>query len=450
MCTHLDGNSTSKLCRQRSAALVCRRWQQLCTAAPQLLRSIAASFLRGARRPERLCSFCAWLQQHAAGRVQQLSLDCSGQGAGDAQLSAAVAAAISACGAAGSLTALRVKDTLCEPGTWTSALRGLRRLVAINSHSEGALMAWAVAPRALAGLQALHVVGFNAPLDAALPPSLTKLHLDYDNQALAMPGTALLPTKLTALTRLHTLHITCAGGDFAALPQLPSLCRLALVQCFAWPVCLSQLTRMQALELANAYGELDDREAAAAAVAAALPRLQVTHLLLDWPSNTTGLPAELASLTTLRSFAWTADRAGLPQGPWLQQLRRLAGMGEAIAALAPMLATAAPRLEFLGALFPPPCKELRPLLRWLPRLPRLRRAVLAASEASLGRAAQALVDAQRAAPHMQLPSLARCVPPVQCSPALPVPFQTLPVHPAPHTWIHNVDGQLPLLSLLFL
>ncbi|KAL4440520.1 hypothetical protein ABPG75_003521 [Micractinium tetrahymenae] len=236
------------------------------------------------------------------------------------------------------------------------------------------------------------------PQHMPLPASLTRLHLDFEKSG-----------ELTALTRLHTLSLVWADPQGDALASLPSLRSLALLQCFTWPDCISQLTGLEALTLNDARSILDamveDPGASTAAVAAALPQLQrLTHLALVWPVGYPAPLAELAAMSSLRSLFWPAAGWELPAGAYLSSLTRLVTRAEALPALAPAeAAEAAPSLRFLGLW----CEEqdeaaLHGTLRWLSQLPPLRRALLAASEARFGRCVQAVVGAQRAAPHLAI------------------------------------------------
>ncbi|KAL4440458.1 hypothetical protein ABPG75_003459 [Micractinium tetrahymenae] len=393
--------------RRRFGARVCRRWQQLCNSAPQLLRCTSARVGGHVPGAAHLRSFCRWLMQHAAPHVQRLSLQITPHAQTwdiREQLCAAAAAGLTACGLAGSLTALRLEGPFCEPPVWTGSMHALRglTLIADGPHHDSWHCVW---PQDLAALQELSLSGsLFSLLDADLPTGLTRLHLDLSQLQEEEPeDEPSLPEDLWKLTRLHTLCVAGAQRGIESLGDLRHLRRLSLCNCSAWPDGLSQLTCLEALVLVNSEAALMDAQDDAAAFVAALPHLPLlTHLALDDPAQP-GPPAELAALSSLRSLAWLHPAVLPADSPWLGRLTRLALAAESAAALAPALAAAAPRLESLGlscGVHTEP--DLASLLRCVPGMPACRRLLLAGSEQVFGRSAQVMLDAQRAAPHLRV------------------------------------------------
>ncbi|KAL4440533.1 hypothetical protein ABPG75_003534 [Micractinium tetrahymenae] len=255
--------------RHKSAPLVCRRWEHLCNSAPQLLRCIGFSVPGSEHGARRLSGFCAWLLQHGVGRVQRLSFEVwlpedTAPAAVVQQLSMPLVAAVSACGAAGSLRALRLHGLLAQPSMWVHAMRSLQQLdLSVKGMLEEE---WHPAPSALASLGELSLRGVGVTAQAPLPASLTKLHLDLDGHPENIP----LPAKLSTLTRLHTLSLEFAFSDqgLSALASLKTnLRRLALLHCAEWPACLSELTLLNSLILEDGNFFLRDPQASAAAAA---------------------------------------------------------------------------------------------------------------------------------------------------------------------------------------
>ncbi|KAL4440532.1 hypothetical protein ABPG75_003533 [Micractinium tetrahymenae] len=397
--------------RHRTAAAVCRRWRQLCNSAPQLLRGIGASFADNPRGVGRLCPFCTWLLRHAPGRVERLSLEVllaeDGLEGGTTKQEAlwTTTAALAACGAAGALTGLQLLGWIGQPSVWAGGMCCLRWL-RIHAWDREDVQLWSPPPGTLPCLQRLELAGdvcFEPSVH--LPAGLTKLHLDCREQGMQEP----LPVQLTTLKHLHTLSLEYGnvGLDFVA--RLPSLRRLSLLKSFSWPACTAELTGLEALVLDNSQVTVRDGASATAAVAAALPRLQrLTHLVLGWPERGGfSCPAELAAVSSLRSFAWLHPRGELPLGPWAARLQRLVTRADQLAGVAAALPAAAPRPQLLGVW----CDECEPqqvesVLRCRTRLPAMQRVVLAGSEALFMRCLPALLAAQREAPHACIETLA--------------------------------------------
>ncbi|KAL4440570.1 hypothetical protein ABPG75_003571 [Micractinium tetrahymenae] len=357
------------------AAPVCRRWRQLCSAAPQVLRCIAATFDGSEQSAERLGAFCDWFTRRAAPHVQLLRLSVGwaepGAPPGTAEkLAAGAAAVLVACSVASSLTALRLDGQLGQPAIWAGSMRGLRRLH-INS---GFSQAWDAPACAFSGLHELAVSGSLAGrLPAPLPASLTRLHLDF-SKTLADH----VPASVTALSQLHTLAsmrgLRLAEGGFSALSKLTHP---------APPVAAA----------AEAFSHLR----------------QLSSLAIDVPEDgSAALVPALTATNTLRSCAWLSRHVPVPAGPWLAGLERLVACIEQAAAMVSALAdeSAAPRLDTLGLFcctYDGGVAVLHALLHRLlpaPRLPALRRLVVGGSESSVGCCAPALLSMQRVAPRV--------------------------------------------------
>ncbi|KAL4440544.1 hypothetical protein ABPG75_003545 [Micractinium tetrahymenae] len=220
---------------------VCRRWRQLCNTTPQLLRRISLGFPGTPQSAAKLQAFAAWLRQHASQHLQQLNLEVRPteyHAPEDTEqlLEAGATAALVACGAAGSLTSLRLADQWGKPMTWTGAMQGLRRLQVVARGSDAP---WGFPPGALSGLESLVLAGaFDWPVDkrtgveqVVLPSGLTELCLTSQHP----DDCRMLPSVLPTLTRLRTLRLASVMCPLSVLSKLPSLRRLSLVECGEWP-----------------------------------------------------------------------------------------------------------------------------------------------------------------------------------------------------------------------
>ncbi|KAL4440545.1 hypothetical protein ABPG75_003546 [Micractinium tetrahymenae] len=124
-------------------------------------------------------------------------------------------------------------------------------------------------------------------------------------------------------------------------------------------------------------------------------------------------------MTSLRSLLWLSCWGCRPPlGPCFGGLRRFAASFGVVAALAPALAAAAPRLEFLGVyIFPsiwvpqlpgnpgPPAGEFASLLRRIPDLKGLRRLLLAGNALAFQHFWLELEELQNASPQLQIDQL---------------------------------------------
>lgn len=155
-----------------AAPLVCRRWRQLVNSAP-LLQLVEAEF--SDVQLLQLRSFCEWVLLRAAHHVQRLGISLRLSGEESASL---LAAAVAACGAAGSLVELRLK--IFPPdgerftcSSWMAALRSLRRLTV----QVAGILHVAASLQPLAALEDLKLKGVEVelPQAARLPVSLTRL-----------------------------------------------------------------------------------------------------------------------------------------------------------------------------------------------------------------------------------------------------------------------------------
>lgn len=163
------------------------------------------------------------------------------------------------------------------------------------------------------------------------------------------------PPQLRALPRLHSLSLygmPHAAGGYRTLTAVSSLRSLSLFNCVALPVCLPQLSGLEALCISDPAGLIDHSEGEPAAMlAAALPHLTgLTHLALvaerqaaDGPFGPSPLiPVALpllAGRSQLHSLLLAADTPAdlrLPAG--LSGLRHLAAPAQLLADSLPALA----------------------------------------------------------------------------------------------------------------
>ena len=158
---------------------MCRRWRQLVNSAP-LLQAVHVQFSKEGDLP-RLRSFCEWALTRALQHLQQLHLALTLDANEGAEEGASLmAAAVTACGAAGSLTELQLHISTAHEtftcSSWMAALRSLRRL---TIECDGAVNV-AASLQPLAALEELRLIGrVNLPVAARLPASLTLLHLHW-------------------------------------------------------------------------------------------------------------------------------------------------------------------------------------------------------------------------------------------------------------------------------
>jgi hypothetical protein len=170
---------------------VCLRWRQLVNSPP-LLQSVSLGF-SAEQEPLRLRSFCEWMLLRASQHVQRLQISLAPhEGAKDSESAALLSAAVAACGAAGSLTELRLVmkagNTPFICSSWLAALGSLRRL---TIEVDGMLNV-AASLQPLAALQELRLDALVRPFAARLPASLTLLHLNWF-EGPALPAQVPLP-----------------------------------------------------------------------------------------------------------------------------------------------------------------------------------------------------------------------------------------------------------------
>lgn len=132
---------------------------------------------------QRLLSFSAWVLRRSAPHIRELKLSFAGldepltahPGGSQLRATAALIAALAACGASGSLRALRLEAALpVDP--WITALRSLEHL-RINWHT-GASMISLDAPLHLLGrLSSLGLQSVVVSGPTRMPPSLKRLEL---------------------------------------------------------------------------------------------------------------------------------------------------------------------------------------------------------------------------------------------------------------------------------
>ncbi|KAL4428075.1 hypothetical protein ABPG75_002164 [Micractinium tetrahymenae] len=330
--------------RFRHAALVCKRWRELCLS-PVLLHCVVVRAVSAPLpRYRALLSFLAAHAQH----VRQLELR-SYSHTDEEAVAAAVTSCLAACGTAGALQDLQVGLWTPQSSTdsWLPSLTSLRRL------RLGTVARPLQLPHGISRLQALRDAELTGcPLELGyvrLPPSLTGLCLRD------MASTA-LPHQLSQLTQLHSLELdgtrfardglgplaACTALHTLVLPMRP---RLSLEG-------LDQLTWLQRLVCTPVEGPGFDE---------ALGRLQSLTSLALGGGELTRFPPTLAVLPRLQRF-WCASvgKAGaagehevaLPRGPYLQSLRWLGLRWGALQA-APAVLRDAPQLEYLSCLDAP-------------------------------------------------------------------------------------------------
>ncbi|PSC73043.1 chondroitin sulfate proteoglycan 4 [Micractinium conductrix] len=174
--------------RRRATPLVCRHLQQLADS-PALNAAVSVSF-GGPLCLPRLRSFCQWLGRHC-GSLQQLRLELDVKDLEvrhRRQASVTLGWALAGCGFQGSLRQLQLTmrghEFPCS--AWAARLPSLRAL-ALNCGDDGAEFVACVVEdslQPLTQLQDLWLGGFYPCFaideEAALPLSLTRLHIDGD------------------------------------------------------------------------------------------------------------------------------------------------------------------------------------------------------------------------------------------------------------------------------
>ena len=132
---------------------------------------------------------------------------------------------------------------------------------------------------------------------------------------------------MAALTGLRELRLRdVRWHSYDALPAMPALTVLELSGCHHVPACLSRLTQLRVLTLAqerHAVSQLPGLAAEAAVLSAALPHLrQLTRLaLVQLPLWDLQGVSGLSQLRAAHLEPWEPCR--LPCGPWLAGLQRL-------------------------------------------------------------------------------------------------------------------------------
>ena len=194
-CTALTSPSTAAgvlppLRRFRTVALVSKRFQAPCLA-PQLLCRLDVSVPRDAAAPPRTAALPQFLAAHAAHvrelRMAARPLKGGVRGLSDSQLqqlSESLAAALGACAAAPALRLLRISAGMpLSSAAWLPALQQLQQLRLGSSDRALHLPAATSGPTALRDAA---LVGSPLALQGALPPGLTRLHLE-DAESAGMP-----------------------------------------------------------------------------------------------------------------------------------------------------------------------------------------------------------------------------------------------------------------------
>ncbi|PSC74846.1 TMV resistance N-like [Micractinium conductrix] len=307
--------------RRHAVPLACQHLRQLADS-PALNAAVRVK-LSGDGCLPRLRSFCGWLAQQR-GSVQQLRLAVDGNelDAGDkCEAAALLSAALTACGAAGSLQRLQlvIKGLRFPCSGWVAELRSVHTL-AFDCGDKSNNFVVEQSLSGLTQLQDLWLGGADYEClslgpAARLPPSLSRLHIDND-------AAKSLPQQFSQLSRLQALSLNStnhAPDGYALLAALPALHQLSLTDAACVPPHLSTLTGLVSLTICDGCECLSDDDDDL--ILAALPRLsRLTSLALA------GIPFfELVALPpALRTLAWYPLISGpLPGGPWLQTLRRL-------------------------------------------------------------------------------------------------------------------------------
>jgi len=242
----------------QAVPLVCRRLRQL-VHSPALLRDISLTLGGSSTEPEvapavraqRLHSACEWLQCRAVGHVEQLELTLELAGLPEQHTcSAQVAAAIAACGAAGSLQHLWI-DTDQLPGS-TGGLLAARSLRSLSIATVDAFKVdsplQALTALEQLWLDSVHEMGMQP--GASLPPSLTRLHLGGERSAS-------LPHQVRWRAAAHVLFGACCCSALLLLAAVTAFLLLLLAAMLPATVA-ALLLRMAILHLQPALSMLTD------------------------------------------------------------------------------------------------------------------------------------------------------------------------------------------------
>ncbi|KAL4421252.1 hypothetical protein ABPG75_010543 [Micractinium tetrahymenae] len=239
---HLDQEE-----RLKHAALVCKRFQQLC-CGPELAAELAVHIEGGERALPWARALLAWLAQHgsAVADLELLITPGSIASAEEQQECAAlVAAALTACsGPSCRLQKLQLHEgTPLETTSWLHAMSALEFLDVGSEDRPLLLHSW----DGLSKLDSAALCGAPVQLPAALPATLTCLYL-------CDKGTPELPPQVTQLSSLRRLALERCTYSPASLDSLaslaPSLTFLRLEECGPAP-SLSCLTALRHLWLGS-------------------------------------------------------------------------------------------------------------------------------------------------------------------------------------------------------
>ena len=429
-------------CSRHAVPLACQHLRQLADS-PALNAAVRVK-LSGDGCLPRLRSFCGWLAQQR-GSVQQLRLAVDGNelDAGDkCEAAALLSAALTACGAAGSLQRLQlvIKGLRFPCSGWVAELRSVHTL-AFDCGDKSNNFVVEQSLSGLTQLQDLWLGGADYEClslgpAARLPPSLSRLHIDNDaakslpqqvrgrqllrcmpamacarklcdctsalgtaaraaactqpaacRQLLSPPQPMSRPPppcpQFSQLSRLQALSLNStnhAPDGYALLAALPALHQLSLTDAACVPPHLSTLTGLVSLTICDGCECLSDDDGDL--ILAALPRLsRLTSLALA------GIPFfELVALPpALRTLAWYPLISGpLPGGPWLQTLRRLEMPLFALLRSLTVLARAT-NLQQVGVdcAVEAAAPDVATVLRWAARLPALHELTLHAADADI-------------------------------------------------------------------
>ncbi|KAL4452185.1 hypothetical protein ABPG75_007847 [Micractinium tetrahymenae] len=345
------------------AALVCKRFRQLCLA-PELLRCVQLAVV-GERAVPRCRGLLAFLLAHAQ-HVRRLTLHACisearpeeapdgelGDPALRLELQGVLQQCCAALGAAGAAEEVILSAaTPVADAAWLASLPRLRLLWVGTDDAPLEL------PAGFSRLR-LREVGLRGRTvrlaDPCLPPGVTRLHLAGSGAAEMLPQQ--LP-HLTCLSALELLDTDLPGASLSGLTALPSLRAIQLDGQAELPACLPALTQLRQLELHST------RELAASEVEiarAALSSLTGLTALVFGCFPLLALPREVTCLTALHHLLFFTplvppEPTGLPlaagspasRTAWLAGIRWL-GLPYEVAARSVAALRAATRLEYLG------------------------------------------------------------------------------------------------------
>ncbi|PRW44503.1 Leucine-rich repeat-containing 1 [Chlorella sorokiniana] len=391
--------------RHASCCLVSKHWYGL-VHSPQLLHSLEVTLCEARGQPVRRLRSLAVLVHHHAGTGQLNALRLNHQlpvagwiPEGEAEADALTGGMLARCNA---LTGLQLSVNWgVMAGSWLAGMPSLR-LLTIQTRGNVHI----TLPRQqMPPLGELHLESEKNAIVfqpwAGLPPSLSKLCLSGSMHS----G---LPAEMSTLIELRSLHLesisyAAARSGLTFLPLLRRLEQLHLRGCWPLPRCVSQLTQLRALSLADKNDRFWQRgqhpegaEQTAAAVRAAVAQLtRLTFLAISDMPGMTAPPPAITALTELRTLYWAGVTdengesvappfAALPGGAWLSGLQTLAAPPNVLLSTAPALGTAA-QLHCIGILksYAVSLEHVAAAIRWAVGCPGLRRLLVEPPEPAI-------------------------------------------------------------------